>query len=110
MAMIMYSPPPPLAPPDNGAQATVESTFSEAGSLAQSSQSAALAAIADLGAFEVVVDALTVPDIPVPDVTVPAVGTAPTAAAITASFPAAPTEPTLGTLAEVDLGDAPCMT
>lgn len=101
--------PAPAAPwIESGADSLVPTYMASAETLAQTSQTAALAAIGALGNFSVTLPLLTMPSIPIPSITLPTVGTAPTEpTGLTATFPLAPTEPSIGTLTPVVIGDAP---
>ena len=93
---------------DGTAESLVPSYMASAETLAQNSQTAALAAVAQLGNFAVDLPLLSLPSIPIPSITLASIGSAPVEpTGLTATFPIAPTEPTVGTLTPVVIGDAP---
>lgn len=97
-----------LEPVDNGASDLVQQVIAETGDLASIAHTQALAAITALGAFSPNIPTIAVPDIPVQGVSPLPLGTEPAAPGdLSASFPPAPLEPTVGDLTDVTLGDEP---
>jgi hypothetical protein len=100
-------PPPGISAVETGAAGIVTSVISETGSLAAQAQSTALAAISALGSFAADIPQVVVPDIPVQQITPQPLGTAPTEPDFAASYPTAPSEPSIGGTVSVEMPSEP---
>ena len=95
-------------PDPSGAEATVQEAFNDSKTLAADSQDRALSIIESLGSFEFNVNPLDVPNIPTPTITSLPIGEQPTEPpGLTAEFPVAPSDPTVGDLTDFSIDNAP---
>lgn len=97
----------PAAEVAGQAPGIVAGILTTTGSLAAIAQENALSAVDALAGFTSSVTPLYAPTIPIASVTFSELGTAPVAADLTPSFPAAPDEPVVGTAPLIDIGEPP---